>query len=80
MAPQQGRLGMGGAWCLTLRMSSDRKLRLYFTEGGCFTHTGCLTVCDEEHKVKGQNEGPQQGYVGLDRDDPREQWSSLRPP
>lgn len=36
---------------LTFLMSSERKLQAYFTEGGCFMHRGCFTVCDEEHSV-----------------------------
>lgn len=34
---------------LTFLMSSERKHRTYFTDGGCFTHRGCFTVCDKGH-------------------------------
>lgn len=35
---------------LTFLMSSERKHRAYFTDGGCFTHRGCFTVCDKGHE------------------------------
>lgn len=36
---------------LTFLMSSERKHRAYFTDGGCFTHRGCFTVCGKRHNV-----------------------------
>lgn len=55
--PLKSRLGprrcLLGGQCpsLTFLMSSERKLRTYFTDGGCFTHRGCFTVCEKEHSV-----------------------------
>lgn len=53
---------------LTLRTSSDRKLRLYLTDGGCLTHTGCLTVCDKGHEVGGTAREGRELLTGHHRD------------
>lgn len=41
-----GAVWLPDAQCplLTFLMSSERKHRAYFTDGGCFTHRGCFTV------------------------------------